>query len=125
MIVLVPNPTFEAPVKLTLPGSKDEGEAKFTFRALNRKRTISLLVLVRAIPRSAARRLVEYIRLCWRIKRMASVVDMLDELVAGWTGIDIPYSKAALRTLLEESPGAPVNILNAWMEHQEAARRKN
>lgn len=55
------------------------------------------------------------------------MVDLLDELIVEWDAddIDLPYSKAALRSLLEESPGAATNILFAWMNNHEEARRKN
>lgn len=125
MIVLAPNATFEAPVQLTLPGSKDQAEATFVFRTLNRKRTVGMLVLIKAVKRNWFVWVWELLKLCWRAKKWPTAIDMLDEIVADWKGFDVPYSKQALRTLLEESPGAMTGIFLAYMNNQEAARRKN
>ena len=131
MIVLAPNPTFEAAVQLTLPGSKDQAEATFIFRTLNRKRTVGMLVLIKAVKRNWFVWVWELLKLCWRAKKWPSAIDMLDEIISDWKGfcdwkgVDVPYSKQALRTLLEESPGAMTSLFLAYMNNQEAARRKN
>lgn len=133
MIVLSPNPTFDAPVKLSLPGSADQVDITFTFKALSRERTISFLILARAFPKDRAPGrvsfLLELAKLCWRMKKLATVVDLCDEIVAGWEtgekGFDIPYSKTALQKLLEEFPGAALAIFVAYISNQAKARRKN
>lgn len=137
MIVLAPNPTFEAPVKLTLPGSTEQEEVTFTFKVLSRKHTISFLLMTGHLPATGIRRIFEFAKLCWRRKKWATMVDMIDEIVAGWQiaepsvsgapapGFDLPYGKESVLTLLLESPSAPIYIFHSYMENLEKARRKN
>jgi hypothetical protein len=125
MIKLQPNPTFEAQVRLTVAGQMEPVEVTFVFRALSRQRLSNLLVLTRVIEKNALRRVVEYLKLCWRAKKLASVLDMIDEIVFAWEGFDVPYSIGALGTLVEEFPGAHTSIFLSYLENQEAARRKN
>lgn len=125
MLVLAQDALFDAPVSLTAPGTSKQVETRFTFRALTTARTVSLLILAQAIKRSRAVRAWHYTKLCWRAKKIAGITEMLDELITGWNGIDVSYSKASLHTLLRESPNAHIHILTAYLKHQEEARIKN
>lgn len=125
MIKLVPNPTFEAPVKLAVPGQKEPVEVTFTFRALARKHLIALLIVTKVAQASWLKRNWEYLKLSWRVGHPAGVIDMLNEVITGWKGFDVDYSKNALHTLVSEFPGAHSSIFLSYLENQEEGRRKN
>ena len=125
MIVLNPNPTFTAPVEITLPATGTKGVAQFTFRTRGFKQLRALLVLTQLTSAPFPVRWWHYAALCWRAKTIANAIDMLDELIDCWSGFDVPYSKRALMLLLLESPSAMMDILNAYFEHREQARIKN
>lgn len=125
MIRLTQTPTFDAAVKLTVLGKAEPVETKFIFRALNRARLMSLLRLTRVTPANPLRLALDYLWLYWRAKKIASVVDMLDEIIESWEGFDEPYSRRALRVLIAEFPGAHTSIFFAYLEHHSEARLKN
>ncbi len=126
MIVLAPKPIFDADVDIHIGTDAQTERVRFEFRALDRQRLTALLILARIIERNRLRRMAEYLRLCWRVKRLATVVDMLDEIVAGWgEQISEPYSRTNLHTLLTEYPGAHIAILNGYLKGLSEARLKN
>jgi len=127
MIKLVPDPTFEHGVEIAVPGQESAQIATFIFRALSRKRLASLLVLTRIVPAGRIKRLIEFVRLCWRIKRIATVADLLDEIIVRWSEehISAPYSRANLLLLLQEYPGAHLAIYTGYLQGLSEARRKN
>lgn len=123
MIRLTPNPTFEFPAQINVAG--ESVPIGLEFRALNRQRLTSLLILTRIVERNRIVRGIEFIKLCWRVKRIATVVDMLDEIIVKWDGVSELYSRANLRLLLQEYPGAHVSIYTAYLQGLNEARRKN
>lgn len=122
MINLDPSATFSAEVAIPVPGKAEPVKVAFEFRALPRKRITSLLILARLTRAWIGRRWRERLRLCWRAKRLATVVDMLDECVVGWEGIEPAYSREVLKSLLLEYPGTHMSIfatfVNAWHEER-------
>lgn len=122
MINLDPSATFTAEAAIPVPGKAEPVKVAFEFRALPRKRIASLLILAGIVRAWFGKRWLERLRLCWRVKRVASVVDMLDEFVVGWDGIEPAYSRDVLKALLLEYPGAHMNIfaafVNAWHEER-------
>jgi len=126
VIRLNPSPTFDAEVEITVARDAPAEVSIFTFRALGRKRLKSLLILTRLVERNRLRRMAEYVRLCWRLKKLATVVDLLDEIIVSWDGsISEPYSKTNLRLLLTEYPGAHIAIYTGFLKGLNEARRKN
>lgn len=125
MIVLSHNATFEAPVMISIIGVEKEVETVFTFKALTRRQMESFLILSRGLNRGVFRYWLERAKLCWRTKRIARLVDMIDEIVAGWDGFDEVYSKESMLKLLSVSPDSWLNIFNAFLQHHEKARIKN
>jgi len=125
VIVLDQDATFDAPVQINMPGRAEPVEVSFTFRALRRKRVAGLMILTRAVNAWRLRRANEYLRLCWRTRRLASVVDMIDEFTAGWQGIEPAYSRDALKALLQEYPGTHVQIYLAFLKAWQEERLKN
>jgi len=112
-------------VKLAVPGQKESVEVTFTFRALARKRLIALLIVTKVAQANWFKRNWEYLKLSWRVGHPAGVIDMLNEVIAGWKGFDVEYSKDALHTLVSEFPGAHSSIFLSYLENQEEGRRKN
>lgn len=125
MINLDPGATFKATASIAVPGKEAPAEVVFEFRALTRKRITGLLILTRLLEKNRAHRLFEFVRLCWRVKRFATVVDMLDEFVVGWGGIEPGYSRDALKALLGEYPGAHQSIYLAFIKGWYEERIKN
>lgn len=125
MIRLVPAPKFEQDVGIDVPGAEAPAMAHFVFRAHEWKRVRSLLVLTRVIKANWMVRAWEQAKLCARARRIATVVDLLDELIVSWEGFDLPYSRGALRRLLSEYPGARMSIFTAYFTGLREARRKN
>lgn len=126
MIVLTQKPTFEADVEIHIASEKKPECVRFVFRVMDRKRLNSLLIMARLIERSRLRRLTEYLRLCWRVRGVASVADMLDELIVSWNeSISEPYSRTNLQTLITEYPGTHIVIFTSYLKGLGEARRKN
>lgn len=123
MIRLTHNPTFEFPAQINVAG--EPVPVGFEFRALGRKRLTALLILTRVVERSRIVRAIEFVKLCWRARRIATVADLLDEVIVKWDGVNEPYSRANLRLLLQEYPGAHVSIYTAYLQGLNEARRKN
>lgn len=124
-IRLIPDPTFDAEVKIAIAGADQPAVARFTFRALERKRVLSLLIVCTVLRRNFLVRVWEYLKLCWRTRTLATVIEMLDEMIAGWSGFDLPYSRDALRRLLLEYPDAREGIFFAYFTGLQEARIKN
>lgn len=118
-------PTFDATVNITVLGKPEPVATKFVFRALNRKRLMSLLRLTRVTPAHPLLLALDYLWLYWRVKKIASVVDMLGEIIDSWEGFDEPYSRRALRVVIEEFPDAATAIFFAYLEYHSEARLKN
>lgn len=123
MLKLTPNPTFEFPAQIDVAG--EPVPVGFEFRALSRKRLTALLILTRIVGRNRIVRLFEFAKLCWRVRRVATVVDMLDEIIVRWDGVNEPYSRTNLRLLLQEYPGSHIAIYTAYLHGLNKARRKN
>jgi len=126
MIRLTPNPTFAQGVDIALPGSDATEKAEFVFRALPFRQVLSLwMIAVRDGKTGRIRRWFEYLKLCWRVRRLASMVDLLDELIVSWSGFNVDYNKANLRLLLIEYPGSALAIFFAYFSGLREARTKN
>lgn len=125
MIRLVPNPEFEKMVAIAVPGVAPSPEAKFVFRALDRKRVTSLLVVTRLIKTNWFVWLWEFIKLCIRARKYANRVDLLDEMIVNWDGFDMEYSKSALLRLITEYPSTTVDIALAYFSGLQEEKLKN
>lgn len=125
MIKLAPDATFEAEVKIPIPGQDDPAAAGFVFRALDNQRYLQMLIALGFGKYSRLRRIVERVRLCIRLRRIVNLADVLHEIIAEWSGFDLPYSRQALERLLLTFPNAGWTILVAYMEGRQGARIKN
>ncbi len=124
-IRLNPDPTFPAEVQIPVPGREEPAVAQFTFRTLDAERLNHLLIVMGFGKKRRLRRLAEYFRLAWRLRRLPNMVDLLGEFVADWSGFDLPYSRDALKKLLITFPGVGFSIINSYLENREQARLKN
>lgn len=104
MFSLTPNPTFWAKAAISIPGG-DPAEIEVQFRHKGRAE------------------LAEYFQ---RLGTLAvSDVDAVAEIVADWRGVDQPYSKEALATLVDRFPAAARDLLTAYNRELMESRRKN
>ena len=103
MFTLQPNPTFKADVDITIPGSKP-AKIGIEFKHLKRSERDAFV---------------------GRARDGADDRDLLGEVVVGWTGVDQPYSRDALATLLENYPGAGLDIFMAFIKAHGSAAAKN
>ena len=127
MIKLDPAPQFEKEVSIAIPGAEEPALVKVIFRTQPLKRVHAYAVVSRAVRTSWLAQKFEFIKLCWRLRTWANVIDMLDEMTAGWSAddFDVPYSKDALRKLLVEYPGSGSSLFYAYLEGLKEARIKN
>ena len=125
MIVLNPRATIAAPVQVTVAGSSDPAQAQFRFRVLENTHYLRLLVAMGFGKAGWLERLKARLALCWQLRRLITLPDLLAEVIEGWDGFDQPYSREALEQLLRTFPGVGLNILLAYVEHRQEARIKN
>ena len=125
MIKLVPDPTFEQDVSIAVPGSDAGQVVKFTFRTLDRQRVLALLVIAGQAEAGWLKRMRTFIGMCLRVRAWVTAVELLDELVVKWEGINVDYSKNNLRLLLLEYPSAKESIFFAYFSGLREAKTKN
>ena len=120
--VLKQSNTYTWPVALVLPvdgGRRDKHTFEGEFRRLPQTRINQIVRLARASERG----------------RLNDDEELLDqdaarELIAGWSGVvdddnkEIPFSDSALTQLLE-IPTVAGQIVRAWFESIDTAKRKN
>ena len=115
MFKLIPNPMFDAPAAITVPGAQDLATLAVTWRHKGRKALADWL----------------------RIGRGATAEDgitdaaWLGEVIAGWAGpLDeagaaVAYSPAALGALLDAYPTAGGELLAVYLRALTESRAKN
>lgn len=109
MIKLVPDPTFEHLVKLTVPGQPGTVDLQMTFRHMSTARMAEWFVENENRPSAVA----------------------LAEIIEGWSGVMgedgqyAPYSPQALETLLKNYHPATSEIVRAWQIGLTESRAKN
>lgn len=105
MLKLNPQPTFNAPAMITVPGQDEPVKIGVTWRHKSRAE------------------LEEW------LKGLSTRRDdeMLAEVMAGWdeSDIDAPYSADALRALLNNYPRAAVDLMTAYSKALYEGRAKN
>jgi hypothetical protein len=109
MFRLIPNPTFKAPVQLSVPGEKKPIEITVEFRHKN-------ATALKAWSDQAPNR---------------TDVDNLVDVIASWSGVmgpegeQVEFSPTAVATLLENYPAAKWELLAAYKSELTEAKRKN
>jgi len=109
MIKLVPNPTFETPVKLTVPDMIEPVEVLMNFKYMTAAQSAE-----------------------WFKVGSEKAIDIaLAEIVTGWTGVmdeqgkEAAFSKEALQQLLIAYQPAALEIIRAWQSGLTESRVKN
>lgn len=108
MFTLNPNPTFKSEVSFLTPS----GPAKITvvFRHKGRKALKAFMdSLTDAKPDGSLR----------------EDIDIVSEIVDGWEGVDVEFSKEALDTLLDNYPSSARAILDAYLPALVEGQAKN
>lgn len=122
---IVPEQRFTREVSIHVLGAEKPALLNVEYRSLPRKRMQALLMLS-GMAGGRIRRITEHLKLCWRKRKLATLVDMLDEIIVGWSGaIDAEYSPANLRALLVEYPGAGMSLFTGFLKGYDEERRKN
>lgn len=109
MIRLVPNPTFETLVRLTVPGQPEPVEVPMTFRHMTAKQAAEWFSASKDKPSAEA----------------------LSDIVRDWRGVmgedgqAVAFSTDALAALLENYLPAASEILRAWQLGLTESRVKN
>jgi hypothetical protein len=108
MFKLTPNPTFKAPVPLSVPGMEKPLSVPMEFR---HKTQAELTAWMAGAPGR-------------------SDPDVLGDILVGWEiagddGQPLPYSHTHLATLLENYPAAKGEIFNAYLGELTRAKAKN
>lgn len=114
---------------MNLRGVDTYVQALFTFRAVEVKRVVSLLVLTRLYEKSWFVRGWEWLKLCVKLRKVATGLDVLDQMIVSWdegeSGFDMPYSKEALLLLLTKDPSMMVHIPLAYFAGLQEEKLKN
>lgn len=109
MFCIDPQPIFSAPVELSRPGQAEPVQVHINFRHKTDKEFLAWEKTLAARPD----------------------IDVLDEVVANWSGFEdqagrpVPYSRAALDTLLANYPTSSVEIYRAYRRELREGKRKN
>jgi hypothetical protein len=115
MLKLNPKPTFEATVKITVPGQQEPAPVKFTFKYMPKKALLEFFEKHRA----------EYDDEGNELKAASQDDVMLGEIITAWSGIDEPYSEKALAEFLDNYPAAAGEIIVAYNKLVLESRVKN
>ena len=102
MFKLELNPTFLAPVTIHVPG---QGNA-------------TLMAEFRHLDKTAREAYFDSLK-------SKNNLDALDEILAGWSEIDAPYSRENLKYLLDEYQGAATALFDAYFNELSGASAKN
>lgn len=100
-ISLVPNPTFDYPVAIPVPGS-DPVKVRFTFKHRSRKDVAAW----------------------WEASKEKSDAEMVLDCVTGWE-LDDEFTPQNVERLCESYAGAALAILNTYAAELRGAREKN
>lgn len=103
MFKLQPNPTFKARVELSIPGEATPASIEVEFRHLSKSAMRDYFATL------AAR----------------TDADALGEIVVGWSGVDAPFDRGALATLVDNYPAAAGELFEAFRREAIEGRRKN
>jgi len=127
MLKLQAAPTFSAPVSIPTP-SGQKAQIVCEFRWMATKKLTAFLGEAAAVtsPRSRWVRFTQALlallaRLpvvgAWARARVLPVrteFDYLNDIVVGWSGVDLPWGREAFDRLCEQYPAAPALIVEAW-----------
>ena len=115
MLKLNPKPTFDADVKITVPGQDEPGIIKLTFKYMPKAALFKFFDKHRAEYDDAG-----------EVVKEASADDvMIAEILAGWKGMDAEYNPENLKIFLDNYPAAAGEIIVAYNKLVLESRVKN
>ena len=106
---LVPNPTFTAPVNLTVPGQESPAQIELEFR----------------------HKTPDALKAWFEDGKAKTTAEALGEVVSGWSGVldekdkPLAYSSELLAALLQNYPASGTEILTAYVNRLTESRAKN
>lgn len=103
LTVVCPNPTFEAPARITVPGQEALGEFVGVWKYKGRK---ALKAFIQGLGEM-------------------SDIEAIGEVLIGWREVDVPFSAEALQTVLDNYPASPEELLQAYFIGLQESRLKN
>lgn len=105
MLKLIPNPTFIAPVDISVPGQAQPAQIEVEFKYMKRKQAGDWFARLQSEPTDDA--------------------SALAEVIVSWKWVDIDYSQDALAELLENYPSAARDIFMAFSRELTESKVKN
>ena len=115
MLKLNPKPTFDADVKITVPGQYEAGTMKLTFKYMPKKALFEFFESHRE----------EYDGDGELVKESSADDVMLAEIIVGWKGMDAEYNQENLKIFLVNYPAAAGEIIVAYNKLVLESRVKN
>ena len=103
MLKINPNPTFDAEVKVTVPGDEKPGSVKLTFKYMSRKDLAAF----------------------WEKNKKKSDVDLFMNFVEGWKGIDAEFNAENVELFLNNYPASGQEITRQYQRLLLESRVKN
>lgn len=103
MFKIVPKTTFSAEVSLSVPGEAKPATITVDFKHLSKKA----------------------IKAYFENLEGKTDAEALGEIIAGWSGVDAPYSAESLEMLIDNYPAAAGELFEAFRRELIEARRKN
>ena len=99
MLKVTPNPTFDAPVEVPVPGQVKPEKITVTFKYKSQAERDAFLEKLKTLPK----------------------VDALMEIIAGWTGVDVEFSREALENVLANYAYIDTRFIKVFFdEHHKA-----
>ena len=115
MLKLNPKPTFDADVKITVPGQSEAGTMKLTFKYMPKKALFEFFEAHRA----------KYDDDGEVVKEASADEVMLADIIVGWKGMDAEYNQGNLKIFLDNYPAAAGEIIVAYNKFVLESRVKN
>lgn len=103
MLTLDPNPTFDAQVKLTVPGATSPATVGITFKYQTKSELEAWLAEIASKPDA----------------------DVLTDIVLGWSEIAAPFTPENLGKLLDKYPASGRELLDSYFKNLVESRVKN
>ena len=103
MLKLCPSPTFEAQVKITVPGQSAPEPVTIVFKYMPKAEMKDFMERIQGKPDA----------------------DVLAEVVLGWSEIDQPFTPANLQLLIDNFPASGGEIMRVFFSEHLESRAKN
>ena len=115
MLKLNPNPTFDAEVRITVPGQAETESITLTFKYIPKKELQDFFKSHQAVFDKKGK----------LIKPASSDDAMLSEIIVGWGGVEVEYTRENLKVLLNNYHAAASDIIAGYVKALAESRAKN